>query len=52
MPMKKKSARTFRVGTTKCLTTAQLAQVRINGHHAVQDQNGYLIQGGLAMVIR
>lgn len=44
--------RSFRVGTTKCLTTAQLAQVRINGHHAVQDQNGYLIQGGLAMVIR
>ena len=44
--------RSFRVGTSKFLTSAQLAHVRINGHHAIQDQNGYLILGGLTMVVR
>ena len=44
--------RSFRVGTTKFLTKAQLSKVRINGHHVIQDQNGYLIPGGFAMVIR
>ena len=44
--------RSFRVGTTKCLTKAQLAQVRINGHHTVQDADGYLVLGGFFMVLR
>ena len=44
--------KTFRVGTEKFLTSAQLSRVRINGHHAVQDRDGYLIPGGFAMVIR
>ena len=44
--------KTFRVGTEKILTSAQLAKVRINGHHAVQDRDGYLILGGLTMSIR
>ena len=44
--------RSFHVGTTKFLTKAQLSKVRINGHHVIQDQNGYLIPGGFAMVIR
>ena len=44
--------KTFRVGTTKFLTSAQLAKVRINGHHAVQDRDGYLIPGGFIMSIR
>ena len=44
--------KTFRVGTTKFLTSAQLAKVRINGHHAVQDRDGYLVLGGLTMSIR
>ena len=44
--------RSFRVGTSKCLTNAQLAQVRINGHHAVQTQDGYLVLAGLTIVVR
>lgn len=44
--------RSFRVGTSKFLTGAQLAKVRINGHHAVQDRDGYLIPGGFIMSIR
>lgn len=44
--------RSFRVGTTKCLTNAQLAQVRINGHHAVQTQDGYLVLAGFAIVVK
>ena len=44
--------RSFRVGTTKCLTSAQLAQVRINGRSAVQDYDGYLVPAGLMVIIR
>ena len=44
--------KTFRVGTTKFLTGAQLSKVRINGHRAVQDPDGYLVRSGFAMSVR
>ena len=44
--------RSFRVGTSKCLTNAQLRQVKINGRNAVQDADGYLALGGFIMVFR
>ena len=45
-------SKTFRVGTEKSLTSAQLSKVWINGHHAVQDQDGYLVPAGLMVIVR
>lgn len=42
----------FRVGTSKCLTNAQMAQIRINGRPVVQDRDGYIILSPCRIIIR
>ena len=41
-----------RVGTSKCLTPAQLSAFRVNGHRALQDEAGYLVPSGSLLQIR
>ena len=42
----------FRVGESKFLTSAQLSKVRINGHRAVQNHDGYLVLSGFVLIVR
>ena len=44
----------FRIGTSACLSSAQLAAIRMNGHRVVQDENGYVKRrtGGMFLLFR
>jgi len=42
----------FRIGTSRCISAADMAKVRINGKRATQNGDGYIFLSGAMIVIR